>query len=771
MLKENLLRTLISRYLPFWPLFAGLLALGLLSAWIYLKAATPIYYSTATLIIKDEKKGVDDAKLTESMNPFDSKKIVENEIEVIKSRGLMTNVVKNLKLYAPLFEDGAFSSDSGFSSSPVDVELKNPDIIPLYSDDKPKKYYFSYDRATKKVILEGRGYTVGEWVKDPEIGEVRFNAKPERPTSLDSDFYFSFVNPRLVAAGISSGLEVYSSNKLSTVVSMGYKDSDPERGEAILNQLIIEYGLKGQDDRDELAKNALSFIEERMTSVERELDSMEQKIQQYRSTEGVVDLSEQGKLYLQDVGSYDREIADITRQLAVLRKVKAYVTAKGEQTGSLPSTTGIADPVLAQLLEKLYTSEIEYAKLKKTTGENNPILAAVSNEITQVRPRILENIRSQISNLSASLGNLNSSSTRSNTALNSIPKKERELLELTRRQAIKREQFSFLQQKREETALSYAPTQGDGKVVDQAEASLEPVSPKPMFAYLLAALLAFALGIGYVSAKEMLNNKVMFRDEIAEYTDIPIVGETTFLKSGDGKIPDEADEIRLSEQFRNICTNLDLYNRDGGVNKLLITSSIAGEGKSFVSTNLAYSLARAGRSVVLVDMDFIKPFTSSVFDLKNHKGVLDFLSGNATYEEIVNQSKEHENLGIVAAGKLKTSENAVKSNDYTGLLLKNELAELFERLSQTYDYILMDSAPVDLISDVNLLSQFSDKTVLVMRHNYTPRQVLKNLDKSNKLKSSENLYIVFNGVKNRGLAYGVYGYGQNYGQQYYAGKY
>ncbi len=771
MLKENLLRTLISRYLPFWPLFAGLLALGLIGAWIYLKAATPIYKATATLIIKDEKKGVDDAKLTESMNPFDSKKIVENEIEVIKSRGLMNKVVKNLNLYAPLFEDKAFSAVSGFSNSPIEVELKNPNIIPLHSDDDPKKYYFSYDASRKEIIVDNKKYPLDQWVKDPGMGEVKFGLKPEKQYDSGNDFYFSFVNPRIVASGISRGLEVYSSNKLSTVVSLDYKDEDPLRAEAILNQLIVEYGQRGVDDRKELAQNTLSFIEERMSTVEKELDTMELQIQEFRSSEGVVDLSEQGKLYLQDVGAYDRQISDITRQLAVLRRVQAYVNSKGGEAGSLPSTTGVSDPVLAQLLERLYTSEIEYSKLKKTTGENNPILSSVANEIQQLRPRILENIRSQISNLSASLGNLNTSSSKSNTALNSIPEKERELLELTRRQIIKKELFAFLQQKREETALSYAPTEGDGKVVDLAEAALEPVSPKPLVAYLIAALLALGIGIGYVSAKEMLNNKILFRDEIAEYTDIPVVGETTFVKRENGKISDESEEIRLSEQFRHIATNLDLFNRDGGKKRLLVTSSIAGEGKSFVSTNLAFSLARAGRSVVLVDMDFIKPFTSGFFDLANKKGVLQFLNGSASYDEVIHQSKEYENMAIVGAGKLKTSTKKVKSNDYTGLLLKDELRLFFDRLSKNYDYIVMDAAPVDLISDVNLLVEFSDKTLLVMRHDYTPKQILKNLDNSNKLKSSENLYIIFNGVKNRGLAYGAYGYGQNYGQQYYAGKY
>ena len=771
MLKENILRTLLSRYLPFWPIFAGLLALGLISAWIYLKAATPVYQATATLIIKDEKKGVDDAKLTESMNPFESKKIVENEIEVIKSRNLLGELVKNLNLYAPLFEDDTFSSKSGFSNSPISVELKNPNSIPLVTDGDPKKYYFSYDPNKKQVAIEGKYYPIAEWVNDPEMGEVRFNLKDEKTISTGNDFYFSFISPRIVAAGISANLDVYSSNKLSTVVSLDYKDEDPVRGEAILNQLIVEYGRKGLEDKRQLAQGALTFIEDRMMEVEKELDSMEQKIQVYRATEGVVDLSEQGKLYLQDVGTYDRQIADITRQLAVLRKVQAYVNAKGSQAGSLPSTTGISDPALARLLEQLYTSEIEYEKLKKTTGENNPLLASIASEIQQVRPRILENIGSQISNLSASLGNLSASSTRSNTALNSIPEKERELLELTRRQAIKKEQFSFLQQKREETALSYAPTGGDGKIVDFAESALEPVSPKPLVAYFLAMLLALGAGVGYVGAKEMLNNKVLFRDEITEYTDIPVVGEVNFAKLDNGNVMNDTQEIVLSEQFRNICTNLDLYNREGSKKRILITSSIPGEGKSFISKRIAQSLARAGRSVVLIDMDFIKPFTSKYFELSDKKGVLDFLNGNASIDEIINISKSHDNMGIIGAGKLKSATKVVKGNDYTGLLLKNELELLFKQLSKTYDYILMDSAPVDLISDVNLLADFSDKTLLVVRHNYTPKQILKNLDNSNKLKSSDNLHIVFNGVKNRGLGYGIYGYGQTYGQQYYAGKY
>lgn len=787
---ENIFRILLARFLPYWPLFAVLLPIGLIGTWVYLKTVTPIYEATATLIIKDENKGVDDSKVLEAMNPFDSKKIVENEIEVIQSRALMKQVILDLQLYTTLFEDKLIGSKPAYNTSPIIVELKEPEKIFQHTGKNPIKFYFTYDSINKTVEIDNRKYPIDQWVLGlSSYGEIKFKQNINRSDFTENKLYYTFTHPKAMTRNLLKGLDVSAINKLSTVVRLTFEDPIPNRGEDILNQLILAYNQKAVSDRNNLASNTLTFIEERMEKVETELYVLEKSIQKFKSTEGAVDLSAQGRLYLQDVGEYDRQIAADSRQLSVLKKVEEYVVSKDNQGGLVPSTIGTSDPILNSLLNKLYDSEVKYARLKKTTAENNPILASIANEISKIRPSILENIQNQKSNLRASLGSLSYNAGKSSSALSNIPEKERALLEIERGKAIKNELFSFLQQKREETALSYAPNGGDGRIVDLAEANYSPISPKPMIAYLIAFVLAFGIGLGYIVFREMVNKNILFRSEIEDYTTLPVAIELPHIPSlidENSKISIEATiknwlkklisksnllsritgmnnnehiEIKPGEglllnHFRQLGAQLGLYDRNFKKKKILVTSSIAGEGKSFVSANLAYSFAQSGKKVVLVDMDFIKPQTTRMFELSKAMGISDFLNGKANANEIIKKSGTNKNLFIVPTG--------AKLEDHTNLLLNGQLDLLFEKLSENFDYVIIDSAPVNLVADINLLSQYIDKTLFVIRHAKTPIQLVKHFDDSSMLKSLKNVSIIFNDIKKRGLAHDDMGYGYGY---------
>ncbi len=754
---QNLFGLIISRYLPYWPLFAVLAVLGILGAWGYLKWATPIYETSATLIIKDEKKGVDDPNVMESMNVFDSKKIVENEIEVISSRSLMSEVANDLALYAPTFEDGSLKSRSAYTTSPVKIELREPNKIPLIYEGKPKKYYFSFDANSKQVRFGGKSYAVDTWITDLPMGDIRFLLNERQFGEPKDLLYFTLTNPKVVTMELLDDLKVKSTNKLSTIISLSYKDAVPERGEDVLNGLIISYNQKAVSDRNALAANTLKFIEDRMQKVGDELADLEKEIQEYRATKGVVDLSEQGRLYLKDMGDYDRQIGDINRQLQVLNEVESYVVSKKNEGGLVPSTLGVNDPVLARLLEKLYEAEIKYARLKKTTAENNPILVSIRNEIEKIRPSILENIRNQQSNLNASLGSLSYNSGKSSTAFKNIPEQERNLLEITRRKGIKSNLFLFLQQKREEAALTYAPNSGDSRLVDAAESSLLPVSPKSLFAYLAGLALAVTIGILFVIFKERFNNKVLFRSEIEENTNLPVVAEFSHLKNKNEKAhPVLSYDLGVLEQFRQLCAKLGLYRRKSDKKKILVTSSISGEGKSFISSNLANSLALSGKKVVLLDMDLRKPNTTNLYNLAAENGLIDYLKGEAKFNNILHPSKENDLLQIIPAG--------TKGGYHSKLLLNGRMEILFDYLTDNFDYIVIDSAPLDLVSEVNFLSEFCDKTLFVVRHGHTPKRIIQRLRQSAKLAPFNDVGIVFNGVKKRGMIKGDYGYG--YGIEY-----
>jgi capsular exopolysaccharide synthesis family protein len=341
--------------------------------------------------------------------------------------------------------------------------------------------------------------------------------------------------------------------------------------------------------------------------------------------------------------------------------------------------------------------------------------------------------------------------------LNSIPQKERELLEISRQQSIKNNVYQFLLQKREETALSSSSAVSDSRLIDAAESSFYPVGPSKVIAYLIAVVLAFVVGVGFVAAKELLTGKILFRSDIEKYTKVPIAAEVTSVKHKTELVVNDPEKVFISEQFRQLRAAIGLYGKAASKNKILITSSIAGEGKSFVASNLALSLALSGKKVVLLDMDLRNPKTSSVFGLEEDKGIAEYLQGRLSADRLIKSSSTN-NLFLIPAGG--PCENP------TELLIGGNLDELFAYLETRFDYILVDTSPIDPVTDAYVLSEYCDRTLFVIRHAYTPKAMVQLLDENHKITALRNLAIVFNGVKKRGFIKGNYGFGYGFGYEY-----
>ncbi|WP_299761820.1 polysaccharide biosynthesis tyrosine autokinase [uncultured Pontibacter sp.] len=748
--EDNLLSSLVFRFLPFWPLFLVLVILFMAGAWAYMSYyATPTYAITASLIVKDEKKGVNSSKIAESIDGFSANKTVENELNVLRSNALMNEVVHELKLYAPIFEEGEFNATPAYATSPIVVKVKSP-----ANAEQAPIVYFSYDKIKGKVIIDEKSHVLNEWVKTP-YGVFKFSKNPNKNGVAQNPLYFTILDSRKVARQLSNSVSIETPGKLSSVVNLYLEDTSPERGEDILNTLIESYQHAANKERNLLVEQTLKFVEDRIQLLEKELEDLEEKIVQYRSSQDAVNLNEQGRMFLQNVGENDRRLGDINLQLAVLDNVENYVISKNKTAGIVPSTLGVNDPVLTQLLQKLYDAEIQYQQLSKTTAVNNPLLISLREEIESIRPGILENIRNQRDNLNASRAKIESTNSQYSTVLQAIPHKERELLDISRQQTIKNNTYSFLLQKREETVLSYAPSAEDIRIVDMAQSSRDPISPKPLYIYFSAFILALGAGIALVASKELLHNKVLFRSEIESYINAPIVAELSSVKSYNKNSLKEPAEVAQIEQFRQLRVTMGLYGRTFTRRKILVTSSIPGEGKSYVSTNLALSLASSGKKVVLLDFDLRNPNTSHLFERINLNGIIEYLSKNLNPEDIIIPT-DFENLSIAPAG--------IAIGDHTELLLLNDKMEkLFSYLGEAYDYVIIDTPPVDLVSDAYLLSEYSDISLLVIRHAYTPKSLVQRLAQNNKLSSLHNLAVVFNGVKPRGFVKGQYGYGYGYG--------
>lgn len=751
--ETNMGQQLAAKYLPYWPLLILFMLMAFAAAYTYLHFATPIYEASATIIIKDERRGAggEDSKILESLDLIASKKTIENEIEVLQSRALMEKVVKTLRLYASYSKEGKVKAGDAYVLSPIMIEAQYPDSI-----QGVEKVEFSYDKNSQTVLLSNKDkYPLNQFVNTP-YGSLKFLPNKYQYSAInsgDKKFYFSLDEPQNVASGLTKGLKI-SPNKASAIVELNYKDPIPQRAVDILNQLIITYDQVSISEKNSLARNTLAFVNEQLRGVTIELDSIEKKIQQYKSGSGAVDIGTQGGYYLKNVGENDQKLGDINMQLSMLNQVEKFVGERQSGEMLAPSTLGVSDPSLSNLITQLQTTQMEYDKLKKTVGENNPKLKALEGQISTLRPSIVDNIKNQKQSLQASRQSLNSTNSGYNAMLSTVPKKEKQLLEISREHMTKANQYQTLLQKQQEIEMSLASVISNSRVVDKALAGKVPVSPKKMMIYLMAIIGALGAFAGVVILKDSITGKIKFRNEIEKMTSIPIIGEIAFEKTDNPLVIEKGTRSFVAEEFRKLRVSLSFLGIDSNHKKILLTSSISGEGKSFVAANLAVSLSLTGKKVVLVDLDLNQPTLSKIMKVHYEFGATEFLTGEKDAYEVVNKLDTHDSLYFISAGNLP--ENP------TELLANGKVEKLIEYLESNYDMVVIDTSPSVLVTDAFILSKLCDATLYVIRHNYTPKMLIKRIDENNQVNPIKNPAIIFNGLKNRGIFKNNYGYGYNY---------
>ncbi|HEY2720983.1 MAG TPA: polysaccharide biosynthesis tyrosine autokinase, partial [Chitinophagaceae bacterium] len=593
---------------------------------------------------------------------------------------------------------------------------------------------------------------VNEWVKTP-YGSLRFI--PEAGTSRNP-LSFSLISPKKVAYSLVNGLDIQAASKLSSVINISLKDEVPKRAEDIVNGLIAVYDDASVKEKNNIADTTLDFLTERLRTVKHGLDSVDEKLKQYKASTGSVELSSQSDLYLQNKSDNDKKLSDITNQLTLLATIENYVKAKDFTGATLPPTNGIGDPTLPQLLGKLYDDQLKYEQMKSTMGLNHPTVLAQKEEIDRIKPSILENIKNQRENLEASEKNLSTTSGNYTADLASVPQKEQDIVELTRDHNIQGSNYDFLLQKLEEAKLSRLSSITSTRIIDKAETSLFPVSPKKKLVYLGAFFVAFLLAVVLVTLSEMFKRTILYRKEIESYTSVPVVGEIVYQKSKDPLVIGDGKRTFIAEQFRNLRTTLPYIGLSADKKKLQVTSTVSGEGKSFIVANLGIGLALAGKKVVVLEFDLSDPTLSDKLNVVNvNKGLTDYLTGEADPDEIIQRTPVNENLFIMPAGWLPENPSE--------LIMSSKVPELLNYLSDIFDYIIIDTAPVGLLSDAYVLSNYCDATLYVVRHKHTRKASIQRLDANNKINELKNMAIVFNGVRSRGFGKNGYGYGYGYG--------
>ena len=752
---ELSLNEVFDKYIPYWPWFVLLLIMGLSAARLYLRYENPVYQTTASILVKDESKGTGAFDPLETFDLFGGKKLVENEVEILKSKTLMQEVVQNLHLYATVKVSGRVHTSSGYIASPVSIRLKNLDSLKVV-----KNIPFDFDELESTVLIDKIKYNLNTWQNTP-YGSLMFvpnvNYK-DKFNGRDSEEKFSFSLNTIKNMGNSllSQLTVSPSGKSSSVINISLSGEAPKRNEDILNELLKAYNQAAILDKNILAANTLKFVDDRLKYVVHELDSVEGSLQSFRSGNKLTNIGAQGQIFLETVAQNDKQISEINMQLAILDQVSNYVNSNRNLSGIVPSTLGVSDPTLTNLLKQLSDLELKYEQTKRIVPENNPAFVSLIDGIDNLKLGIVENISNQRKNLQAAKSDLTSTNSKFSTILSAIPQKERELLSISRQQSIKNNIYTFLLQKREETALSFASAVADTRVIDRPETSNSPISPKVLLIYLGALLGSFALGIGIIYIKDLLTRTVQSMNEVEKQTAIPILGEVGFDRSKTPIVIAEGKRSFIAEQFRQLRTSLGYLGIDETHKRIMITSSISGEGKSFIAINLGISLSLMDKKVAILELDLRKPKLSEVFNISRAVGISNYLVGKKDLQEIL-KTTSFSNLVLLPSGPIPPNPSE--------LILNGRLEELLDELEQQFDYIIIDTAPTNPVTDAFLVSPMADVSVYVVRHAYTPKKFLPKLEQFNTRGRLKNPAIVYNGVRGKGIDHYGYGYGYGYTEE------
>ena len=752
----NLLLQIMQRYLPFWPLFVITISIGLAVSWFYLRLETRIYVATAKVLLKDPQKNGGDSKVLDALNIFSEKKIVENEIIVLRSSSILEKVVSGLDLYNSVHNQGKVRTEELYKgNSPVWFRAVDKSNV-----NGGGKYFFSVSWPKKQVSINNQTIAFNDTVNIN--GSTYFIVpNPEYNQALTGKNYYAIFNSIAGAAGSFAGnLKANATSNQSTVIEVKLETPVPEKGVDFLNRLFEVYNDYAVVDKNLIAAKTLAFIENRLNLVVGQLDSVEKNIQSYKTRESVYDLGGQASLYLSNVSDLDRKSSEVQIQLDVLKDVQQYVDNKGKKPGTVPSQLLISDPTLAGLLTKLYDAEFQLSMAESINGEKSDAVIMANQAVGRIKGDIKENLATIHSNLNAVKSNVNSGIAMNSGLLSQIPRKERGLLDISRQQAIKNNIYTFLLQKREETALSSAGTTPDLRVLEKGS-SYGPIKPVAKNYYLSGFLLGLLVAVTYVLLREQFNRKILFRTEIEEKTKIPVLAEIMYSKTTESIAISEGKRTIIAEQFRSMRTNLAFMGMNEENKSLLVTSSISGEGKSFIALNLAMSFTLTGKKVGLMEMDLRKPKLSKYLGINRDPGITSFLINKAGIDDIIKETK-YPNLFVISAGPIPPNP--------TELIISPKFAEMMALLKEKFDYIIIDSAPIGPVTDSQLISSYANTTLYVVRHAFTPKIFLRMIDDLYQQQKFNNMALIFNGLKPRGLGilsygygYGSYGYGYGYG--------
>lgn len=772
------IQELLFRYLIHWPWFVVSIIICIACAWGYLRLTTPIYNISATVLIKDEKKG-GGASMSSDLEKMglegfvSSSSNVDNEIEVLRSKSLAREVVNNLGLFVTYMDEDEFPSKELYHTSPVLVSLTHQE-----ADKLP-------GRMEINMILQPTGalgvqITVGEkeyrkqFDKLPAVfptdeGTIAFFANNDTlsavcPENITKERHITaFINrPFSVLKEYVNSLSIAPTSKTTSVVVISLENTNTRRGRDYINKLLEMYNINANNDKNEVAQKTAEFIDERIGIISKELGSTEQDLENFKRSAGITDLSSEAQIALTGNAEYEKKRVENQTQINLVMDLQRYM--KGNEYEVLPSNIGLQDAASAGAIDRYNQMLVERKRLLRTSTENNPTIINLDTSIRAMRTNVQATLDATLKGLQITKEDLAREASRYSRRINDAPTQERQFVSIARQQEIKSGLYLMLLQKREENAITLAATANNAKIIDEALADDNPISPKKMLVYLAALVLGVGLPVGVIYLIGLTKFKIEGRADVEKLTSLPVVGDIPLADEKTGSIAVFENQNNLmSETFRNVRTNLQ-FMLENGKNVILVTSTISGEGKSFISANLAISLSLLGKKVVIVGLDIRKPGLNKVFNIpKKEHGITQYLTNTtANLMDFVQPSDINKNLFILPGGTVPPNP--------TELLARGGLEKAIETLKANFDYVILDTAPVGMVTDTLLIGRVADLSVYVCRADYTHKAeftLINELAENNKL---PNLCIAVNGLDLNSRKYGCYyGYGK-YGKYYGYGK-
>ena len=785
--KENLdIKGLLFKYLCYWKLFAVSVILCLIVSFLYLRYATPIYNITSCIFVNiDEKKspgGSNSLSTMEALGIMSLSNSFDNEIVKLQSRSLIQKVVENLEVYVEIFSPSGFGySKPLYKDSPLMVHMNADAAKELKSPIRMEMEYETLGGLTVNVTYMSMGREV-ELTKtfkqlpaalNTPIGEITIT-----PTKMMTDELSKFIleatinNPEGVARRYKGQMTVSAYSKTTTFANVAVKNSLPERGKDFIVQLINEYNSDANNEKNEVAQKTADFIQERIHIINMELCATETTLAEFKERFGLTNMNSDAQMALQENSRYKQRETENETQIGLVQLLHEYINSPDNEGEIIPANIGVNNTNLTAVIDEYNELVTEKKGLLQTSSENNPAIIRMNASIRAKQKTVQTTIASVLEALKVVQKDIRKQSDKFETKISNVPRQEKEFMGISRQQEIQAALYTMLLKKREENAIKLASTALNGRILENPIAE-GPVSPKNSLFFLVALTLGMAIPMGSIFLIDLLHNKIEGRKDVEGLTSLTIIGEIPLSKAEpvQGKIVLRENRNDLMEEtFRRLRTNL-LFMLEKEEKVVLFTSTIKGEGKSFLVGNLGLSMAYLGKKVLVVGLDIRKPGLNRVFKLSSHnKGITDYLlnSDEVNLQEMIQHTDLSPNLDVLVGGTIPPNP--------TELLARESLGKAMDILKKKYDYILLDSAPIAMVTDTVVISQLADLCVYVCRTDLTPKDDFCYVNELNNEKNFKKLTVVLNGVdlsKNKygkygyhKYGYGKYGYGESYSYGY-----